>query len=89
MSKTYLKPDHFNGGGSTGRIIFGLTGGPSPDRNHAKIGVSASGNFAIFGDLNQEGSLSEPCDLPQNTRGGLFFVVEDETLAAGLRELLD
>jgi Deoxyribonuclease II len=73
----------------TGRIIFGLTGGPSPDRNHAKIGVSASGNLAIFGDLNQEGALSEPCDLPQNTRGGLFFVVEDETLAAGLRDLLD
>ena len=73
----------------TRRITFNLTGGPTPDRNHAKIGVSASGNFAIFGDLNQEGSLSEPCDLPQNTRGGLFFVVEDETLAAGLRELMD
>jgi hypothetical protein len=70
-------------------ISFGLTGGASPDRNHAKIGVSKTGKFAIFGDLNQEGSLSEPCDVPQNTRGGLFFVVADMKLADGLRNLMD
>jgi hypothetical protein len=30
---------------------IGLTGGPGPDFNHAKIGVSISGNhdYAIFG----------------------------------------
>jgi hypothetical protein len=69
---------------------FGLTGGASGDRNHAKIGVatSGSGKHAIFGDLNQEGALSEPCDVPQNTRGGLFFVIEDANLSAGLRSLL-
>jgi hypothetical protein len=68
---------------------FGLAGGVSPDRNHAKIGVSTTGNFAIFGDLNQEGALSDPCDIPQNTRGGLFFVVQDDALSAGLRKLMD
>ena len=70
---------------------FGLAGGASADRNHAKIGVSTasgSGKYAIFGDLNQEGALSEPCDVPQNTRGGLFFVLEDATLSANLRSLL-
>jgi hypothetical protein len=51
--------------------------------------VSKTGKFAIFGDLNQEGSLSEPCDVPQNTRGGLFFVVADMKLADGLRNLMD
>jgi hypothetical protein len=68
---------------------FNLTGGPSPDRNHAKFGVSKDGDAVIFGDLNQEGSLSEPCDVPQNTRGGLFYVVKDTKLAAGLRNLMD
>src|SRR5205085_755916 len=68
---------------------FGLTGGVSPDRNHAKVGVSKTGDFAIFGDLNQEGHLSDPCDVPQNTRGGLFFVVEDPTLAKGLRTFMN
>ena len=68
---------------------FNLTGGVSPDRNHAKFGVSRNGNDVIFGDLNQEGSLSEPCDVPQNTRGGLFYVVKDTKLAAGLRDLMD
>ncbi len=68
---------------------FGLTGAPSPNRNHAKIGVSTSGKLAIFGDLNQAGTLSEPCDVSQNTRGGLFFVVENQVLAAGLRSLMN
>jgi hypothetical protein len=68
---------------------FGLTGGSGPKDNHAKIGVSVSGNLAIFGDMNQEGALSGPhCDVHQNGRGGLFFVVEDQVLSAGLRDLL-
>src|SRR5262249_31236934 len=64
--------------------VFGLPGGPSPDRNHEKIGVSTPAKYAIFGDLNQEGTLSEPCNVSQNTRGGIFFVVESETLSASL-----
>src|SRR5262249_35105078 len=68
---------------------FGLQGGGGPDDNHAKIGVSVSGNHSIFGDMNQEGSLSGPdCTVHQNGRGGLFFVVEDQVLSAGLRALL-
>lgn len=69
--------------------VFGLTGGPSPDRNHAKIGVSTLAKYAIFGDLNQEGSLTEPCTVSQNTRGGMFFVVENPTLSASLGKLMD
>ena len=69
--------------------IFGLTGGASPDRNHAKIAVSTPAKYAIFGDLNQEGTLSEPCDVSQNTRGGMFFVVENATLSASLGRLMD
>lgn len=69
--------------------VFGLTGGASPDRNHAKIGVSTPARYAIFGDLNQEGALSEPCNASQNTRGGIFFVVENPTLSASLGELMN
>lgn len=68
---------------------FGLTGGVSADRNHAKVGVSKPAKYAIFGDLNQAGSLVEPCDVPQNTRGGIFFVVEDETLSAELGSMME
>jgi hypothetical protein len=69
-------------------VRFGLRGAVSPDRNHAKIGVSTTGDYAIFGDLNQEGALSEPCDVPQNTRGGLFYIVRNDGLAEGLRSLM-
>lgn len=68
---------------------FGLTGGTSPDRNHAKLGVSKTGKFVIFGDFNNEGAVAAPCDHPQNTRGGLFYVVEDQGLADSVRDLLD
>lgn len=74
--------------GYSKNVRFGLKGAVSPDRNHAKIGVSTTGDYAIFGDLNQEGALSEPCNVPQNTRGGLFFVVRNEALAKGLRSLM-
>ena len=60
--------------------------------NHAKIGVATSGShrYVIFGDLNQQGALSPPdCGKSQNGRGGLFFVIENETLAASLGGLID
>ena len=69
--------------------VFGLTGGPSPDRNHAKIGVSTPAKYAIFGDLNQEGTLSEPCNVSQNTRGGMFFAVKNESLSASLGKMMN
>jgi hypothetical protein len=60
-----------------------------PDGNHAKVGVSTgSHNYAIFGDLNQQGALSGKCNSSQNGRGGLFYVIEDATLAKSVRDLL-
>lgn len=61
--------------------------------NHAKIGVTTAGNnrYAIFGDLNQQGTLfPEPrCDRSQNGRGGLFFAVRNNELFETVTELLD
>jgi len=71
--------------------VFGLTGGPGKDFNHAKIGVATTGSkpLVIFGDMNQQGTLSGPsCASSQNGRGGLFFVVENSQLAASVKELL-
>jgi hypothetical protein len=71
---------------------FGLTGGLGTNFNHAKLGVSTSGNkhYAIFGDMNQQGTISGPnCASSQNGRGGLFYVVDDEELSAGLAALID
>ncbi|MEJ7687619.1 MAG: deoxyribonuclease II family protein [Variovorax sp.] len=71
---------------------FGLRGGPGSNFNHAKIGVSVGSarRFSVFGDMNQTGSLSGPdCSVSQNGRGGLFFVVENAMLAAGIASLLD
>src|SRR5262249_3968811 len=51
---------------------FGLIGQASADHNHAKLGVSKTGDFAIFGDFNNEGALSPDCGVKQNLRGGLF-----------------
>jgi len=69
-----------------------LKAGPSADGNHAKIGVSTNGtNLAIFGDLNQQGAISgnpKECARSQNGRGGLFFVIEDQKLAASIGELI-
>jgi hypothetical protein len=82
---------------TTGRwngTSFGLRGGiPSGDANHAKIGVSTSGNhhYAIFGDMNQEGALSgneSVCGGSQNGRGGLFFVIDNATLATSVSDLI-
>ena len=70
---------------------IGLTGGAGPNFNHAKIGVSTSGkhHFAIFGDMNQQGSLSGPnCKSSQNGRGGLFYVVDNEDLSDSVAALI-
>lgn len=69
---------------------IGLEGMAEPNGNHAKIGVSTgSHSYAIFGDMNQQGSLSGPnCSSSQNGRGGLFYVVEDAKLATSVRDLI-
>jgi hypothetical protein len=70
-------------------VTIGLTGGPKPDGNHAKLGVSAdSGDYVIFGDENQQGALSGKCGSSQNGRGGLFFVLRNSGLANSVRDLL-
>ena len=77
---------HWNG------TEFGLTGGLGTNYNHAKLGVSTSGDkhYAIFGDMNQQGSVSGPkCSSSQNGRGGLFYVVNDQDLATSLGSLID
>ena len=76
--------------GHWGKKEFGLFGGSgtNPDRNHAKVGVSKTGHLVIFGDMNQEGTLTPKCAVRQNKRGGLFFVVEDSVVAPSVRNLL-
>src|SRR5260370_4176066 len=69
----------------------GLAGGAGPNFNHAKIGVSTSGDvhFSIFGDMNQQGTLSGPkCNSSQNGRGGLFYVIDDPVLFDGVKNLI-
>lgn len=71
--------------------LFGLKGGPGPDFNHAKIGVSTSGenHFAIFGDMNQQGTLSGTnCGSSQNGRGGLFYVIDNKVLSGEIANLI-
>jgi hypothetical protein len=70
--------------------VFGLKGGPGPDFNHAKIGVSTSGNshYSIFGDMNQQGALSGNCASSQNGRGGLFYVIDNKDLTDGVTNLI-
>jgi hypothetical protein len=70
---------------------IGLTGGLGPNFNHAKIGVSTSGNhhYSIFGDMNQQGTLSGPkCNSSQNGRGGLFYVIDNPELFDGVKNLI-
>lgn len=72
-------------------IKFGLKGGVNPDGNHAKIGVSTSGtnSYAIFGDMNQDGSIdAKNCTVSQNGRGGMFFVMTNPQLAASVSDLI-
>lgn len=76
--------------GHWGDKTIGLKGGPQPDSNHAKIGVSIDGihHYSIFADLNQQGRLTARCDSSQNGRGGLFFIVDDPALHAAVSELI-
>jgi hypothetical protein len=69
---------------------IGLEGEAEPVGNHAKIGVSTgTHSYAIFGDMNQQGSLSPPkCTSSQNGRGGLFYVVDDGPLFTSVRDLI-
>jgi hypothetical protein len=70
---------------------FGLTGGLGTNYNHAKLGVSTSGtsHYAIFGDMNQQGTLSgNDCSSSQNGRGGLFYALTDPQLSASLSSLI-
>jgi hypothetical protein len=70
---------------------IGLRGGAGPDFNHAKIGVSTSGteHYAIFGDMNQQGTVSGAnCASSQNGRGGLFYVVDNQELSDSLASLI-
>jgi len=68
---------------------IGLKGSPAPSGNHAKIGVSTgTHSYAIFGDMNQQGSLTN-CASSQNGRGGLFFVVDNPQLHDSVRDLIN
>jgi Deoxyribonuclease II len=70
---------------------IGLTGAAGTNFNHAKIAHTLidSRHLSIFGDMNQEGAISGNCAPHQNSRGGLFFVVQNEELFNGLTTLLD
>jgi len=70
---------------------IGLTGGVGPDYNHAKIGVSTSGteHYAVFGDMNQQGTISgNNCASSQNGRGGLFYVIDNQDLSESVANLI-
>jgi len=69
---------------------IGLQGGAGPAFNHAKIGVSVGGDhhYSIFGDMNQQGALTGNCGSSQNGRGGMFYVVDDSSLADSISTLL-
>lgn len=70
---------------------LGLTGGQGPDHNHAKIGVATAGDqrYVIFGDMNQQGTLSgQKCWSSQNGRGGTFYVINDAILAQSVGDLI-
>jgi Deoxyribonuclease II len=61
--------------------------------NHAKIGVSTSGegHYSIFGDMNQQGAATgsdRECERSQNGRGGLFFVVRNRALSESIMDLI-
>jgi len=58
----------------------------APLRNACLFGTCP---YVIFGDMNQQGTLSGPhCDSSQNGRGGLFFVLRDPALFHSVQQLL-
>ena len=80
----------WQGPGASHSRTLGFEGLGEPDGNHAKIGVSTSQHtYAIFGDLNQQGTLDgRYCGRSQNGRGGLFFVLDDAQLFSSVRGLI-
>jgi hypothetical protein len=69
---------------------IGLEGVANKNGNHAKIGATTEGHlYAIFGDMNQQGTLDGPnCKSSQNGRGGLFYIVDNEVLAKSVADLI-
>ncbi len=77
--------------GHWSNLEFGLKGGVNPNGNHAKIGASTAPgtSYSIFGDMNQEGSISGTnCSASQNGRGGMFFVMNNPQLATSISGLI-
>lgn len=78
--------------GRWGGKSINLTGGLGPGFNHAKLAVSKDPalSYVIFGDMNQQGALGpeNQCDLAQNGRGGLFFVLRNSRLFESVSRLL-
>jgi len=53
-------------------------------------GGSGSHHFVIFGDMNQQGTLSDSnCGRSQNGRGGMFFILDDQALWTSVSKLID
>lgn len=53
------------------------------------MSTAGTNRFSIFGDMNQQGSLSGPnCTSSQNGRGGLIFVIDNGRLADSLQKLI-
>jgi hypothetical protein len=70
---------------------FNLEGGPQLNANHAKLGVSTDPDqpLVIFGDLNQQGTLTGTnCASSQNGRGGTFYVLSNSALFGGVTDLI-
>lgn len=73
---------------------LGLLGGAHAQCNHAKVGVSTDPKkpLSVFGDMNQQGAYSpvptDGCNLSQNARGGLFYVINHSTLRESIASLL-
>jgi hypothetical protein len=42
----------------------------------------------VFGDLNQQGALSDNCKSSQNGRGGMFYILDEKTLFESVSALL-
>lgn len=59
--------------------------------NHAKIATARVGDkrYVVFGDLNQQGTISRPdCHSSQNGRGGLFFALDNAELYDSVSKLI-
>jgi hypothetical protein len=77
--------------GQWGSTVFNLEGGPQLNANHAKLGVSTdpAHPLVIFGDLNQQGTLSGTnCGSSQNGRGGTFYVLNNSALFGDVTNLI-